>query len=174
MILVTGVSRSGKTSTLKALVAREPSWEHVGASGVLKDLGCPLVNLTAVAALSNQKKLIFELRRRGSIASPTVLLDGHAVLELAEGIFPLPEEIFDALAPSAIATVHDEVVRIFERRLASGRPKLEVDEIEKLQSLELQHSMAQARRLKVPHLKLLSGDYPTLSDWIKSVQECRG
>lgn len=170
MFLVTGASRSGKTSTISALVKREPKWKHIVASSVLRDIGCPLVNLDTTSAWENQLALAKELRRRGLLHSPRVLLDGHAVIELDAKPFPIQDEAFDDLAPYGIATIHDTRDRIIERRRAASRPNISQAELELLQEREIEHSRSQAVRLGIPFLLVQSGDTESLSNWLQRIQ----
>lgn len=170
MFFVTGASRSGKTSTISALVKREPKWTHIVASSVLRDIGRPLVNLDTTSAWANQLALAKELRRRGFLHSRRVLLDGHAVIELDAKPFPIQDQAFDDLAPYGIATIHDTKDRIIERRRAASRPSISEEELDLLQDREIEHSRSQATRLGVPFLLVKSGDIESLSNWLQGIQ----
>lgn len=167
MFFVTGASRSGKTSTLAALVKLEPQWAHVIASSILRDIGRPLINLDMTSAWENQLALANELRHRGLLHSRSVILDGHAVIELEAKPFLIQDQAFDDLAPSGIATVHEVKERIIERRRVAGKPEMTEERLDLIQDLEIEHSRAQAIRLGIPFLLVKSGDVQSLSNWLQ-------
>ncbi|PYG29952.1 AAA family ATPase [Pelagimonas varians] len=170
MILVTGASRSGKTSTLKQLVALEPGWEHVVASRVLRQIGCPLENLSLEEAVSNQKLLIRELALRGQLREPNLLLDGHAVLEVQSKPVCLKDEVFDALNPDAVVVIYDSIQSIQFRRRKAGRGELSLQDISHFQKCEIEHSKSQSERLNVPCALIESGDVAKMSEWIQCIR----
>ena len=171
MILVTGISRAGKTSTISALTALRPEWRHTLASKVLRDLGRPLYDLDEQSAEENQKSLAIELARRGIIADPMAILDGHAVLELRSTFHPISNHAFDALRPAGIAVVYDDVVEIMLRRQSADRKALSLEEIHAFQCSELSHSKYQSTRLGVPCIEVKSGQVERLLDWMRSTQD---
>lgn len=166
MILVTGVSRSGKTSTLSLLVSQNKQWRHITASRILREIDRPLDDLDPGTALQNQRALVAELERRGLLKATNTLLDGHAVIEGRAKPLPLPDIMFDALSPSGIVVIHDDVRQIFNRRALVGRPRMSISDIKSFQSEEIELSKAQAIRLGVPFLKLQSGDTDQFSQWL--------
>lgn len=170
MFLVTGASRAGKTSTLTALVSQESRWRHIVASSVLREIGRPLVLLDHETAHQNQRALVDELRRRGLLDASNIILDGHAVLDVRSDPLPILDEDFDALGPSGIAVVRDDVLFIQRRRIEAARPKMSLASIDRFQSEEIEHSKSQAKRLSVPFLLLDSGDVSTLSRWLGEAQ----
>ena len=105
MILVTGVSNSGKTYTLERLVQAVPSFRYVRASAILRLLSRPISDLTVEAAVENQDALVAELSRLGILSDDDAVLDGHATVETTSGTLPIPDRTFDALAPRAIVHV---------------------------------------------------------------------
>lgn len=168
MILVTGVSNSGKTHTLTTLAQAAPWLRHVRASGVLASIGRPLLDLTIASALANQRALAAELATRGVIVDANAFLDGHATLETTTGPFPLPDEAFDALAPAAIVHVEADPAAI-SRRSASRGPNWTLKQAVERQAAERAHAQAQARRLGVPYVAVNSGDVTALLVFIDTL-----
>ena len=157
MILVTGVSSSGKTHTLELLVRATPDFRHVRASEMLRSLGRPVENLTVEAALVNQTSLVAELGRLKLLSDQRTVLDGHATVDTASGTLPLPDETFDALAPRMIAHIEADPASIAKRRACRGL-SWDANEVAERQSVERTHARAQAQRLGVPFCEIPSGD----------------
>jgi adenylate kinase len=161
MILVTGVSSSGKTHTLERLVHAKPRFRHIRASEILRSLDRPTIGLTIESALANQRVLAAELYRLGLQADEDAMLDGHATVETTTGILPLPDETFERLAPQAIVHIEADPVSIAERSALRGQP-YSPREVANRQKLEREHARTQASRLGIPFHEVASGDVDAL------------
>lgn len=62
MILITGLSRAGKTSTAKLAVARFSDLKYISASALLKESGTRTYDLSPENVKSNQSKIVGALK----------------------------------------------------------------------------------------------------------------
>ncbi|WP_147296793.1 hypothetical protein [Paracoccus thiocyanatus] len=143
---------------------------HVVASRVLREIGRPLVLQDHETAHQNQLALVDELRRRGLLGAPDIILDGHAVLDVRSNPLLISNEDFDALEPSGIAVVRADILDIQQRRIEAALPEMSLACIDHFQNQEIEHSRRQAERLGVPFLLLDSGDIYALSRWLREAQ----
>lgn len=170
MILVTGVSNSGKTYTLERLVQAMPSFRYVRASAILRLLGRPILDLTVEAAVENQDALVSELSRLGVLCDDHAVLDGHATLDITSGTLPIPDRTFDALAPRAIVHVVSAPDLISERSAFRGRSWSSA-EAANLQEAERNHARAQASLMGVPFFEIASGDVTAFLECAAAVRK---
>ena len=153
MIFVVGVSCAGKTHTVQRLLALEPTFSRVSASGLLRELGRPLRPLTPIEAVENQRVLALELLSRGYAGQDALLLDGHATVETTIGPLPVPDDWYDALGFGAIVLVRAAPADISERRTHRGLP-WSLDQAMRYQAFERSHAAGQAARLSTPFLEV--------------------
>jgi len=151
VILVAGVSASGKTFTLAALRERMPNMTILSGSGLLTELGRPLRPLTPDQALENQQALLDELKSRRMDTKRGSILDGHAMIETTEGAMAVPNWWYDDLSMEGIVLVEADARDIAARRHARSLPWTE-DEARLEQEAERRAVRHQALRLDVPLL----------------------
>ncbi|UVF19001.1 ATP-binding protein [Microvirga terrae] len=165
MIMIVGISASGKTYTIQRLQEQFPNTHHIRASSILRAASRPLRPITEKDVFENQRVLIENLPRPLSLTG-TVLFDGHAMIETTSGPMLLPDWVFDSLTPSSIVCIVDSPAIISERRHARGWSTT-ASEVEALQELEEAHARTQAKRMEIPYLKALAGDVAAVSQLLQ-------
>jgi adenylate kinase len=173
MILVAGVSTSGKTYTLAGLRKREPGRLILSASGILGELGRPLRPLTPDQAIANQVALMSELHCRGAGSIKGLLLDGHAMIETTEGSMPIPDWWYNDLALEGLVHIEADAGEIAARRSVRSLPWTEV-EARAEQEAERNAIRHQAARLDIPSLEIPGGDLDGLAHWLRTVSRSNG
>ena len=168
MILVAGVSTSGKTYSLEGLRKREPGRLILSASSILGELGRPLRPLTPDQAIANQMALMSELHRRGASLIKGLLLDGHAMIETTEGSMPVPDWWYDDIAMEGLVHIEADAGEIAARRSARSLPWTEV-EARKEQEAERNAIRRQAARLDIPSLEIPGDDLDGFAHWLRTV-----
>jgi adenylate kinase len=148
---VAGISRSGKSSTIEAF-AKTRDFVHIRASFLLQKANRPLGPLSRDEAVENQRVLVELLRNGGHIANPQAILDGHATIETIEGIYPVPDALFDEIRPSKIICIVSEPATLARRRADAGLI-LNPQDVIRLQEIEELHARVQATRLRIPFYK---------------------
>lgn len=156
MIMIVGVSASGKTHTIQKLFQRMPTLIHLRASSILRSFGRPLQNPTINETIQNQIVLIKYLQQERT-SSGVILLDSHAMIETSEGPLLLPDWTFDGLKPSQIIHIEEDSEIIAKRRSKQGR-SIESSQVIELQTLERNHAWNQSARLGIPFAQVRSGD----------------
>jgi adenylate kinase len=156
MIFVAGISRSGKSSMIEAF-SKAQGFTHVKASGLLKEADRPLGPLSRTEADENQRVLIELLKTNEHINNSKTILDGHAIIETTEGIFPVPDSLFDELRPIKIICIVNDPATIARRRAQTGW-HLDPEDVSRFQEIEQQYARAQSDRLQVPYYEIEAGN----------------
>jgi adenylate kinase len=156
MIFVAGVSRAGKSSTIEAF-AKARGFTHIRASVLLHSAGRPLRQLSNAGAAENQRVLVELLRADGFIGRSSAILDGHATIETSEGIFFVPDTLFDQLNPSKIVCIINDPAIVAHRRTEIGY-SFDPKEVSRLQEIEERSARMQATRLRVPYYTVEADD----------------
>lgn len=152
MILVAGISKSGKTTVCQEVVKYSPSLRHLKASAVLRSLGRPIESLSENDIFENQTALIRFLSVERTKAEID-LLDGHAIVETGRLATMLPRDVFEGLKLSGIAVVIEEPHIISARRLGTAF-ETSVEWIASVQQMELECCTIEASRLSLPIVAL--------------------
>jgi hypothetical protein len=104
LIVVCGLSKSGKSSLIKAAVAEGLDVPIVKASQLLGLSGRPIQALSASDALGNQPELMQLLAECVQENRPTIL-DGHLLIETLDGPQLVPEAYLIAVGLVGIVAV---------------------------------------------------------------------
>ena len=168
MIFVSGLSKSGKTYTVKLAGLRDHRLVHVKASAILKASNRPLTSLTSEDVLENQRVLISALKDFRAPPGCLGILDGHTIVETDTGTMVLPDWVFDELGILAFVLVADDLSSIVHRRAGTGLA-IDLPEICARQELERRQAEHQARRLGVTFVEIKSGDVLALLSAAKRV-----
>ena len=170
VILVAGVSASGKTFSLAGLRERMPELTILSGSGLLAGLGRPLRPLTPEQALGNQRALLDELKRRRIDSTPGSILDGHAMIETTEGAMAVPDWWYDGLSMEGLVHIEADARDIAARRHARSLSWTEF-EAKREQEAERTAVRRQAARLDVPLLEIAGGDLDGLAAWLAGLND---
>lgn len=114
-VFVAGLSKSGKSTRSQHAAAQRTDLEYVGVSKLLKATGGILPVETFADALFNQRKSADALLQR-PLARKHLLIDGHALIETAEGPMPVPDRFFAVLRPALLIYVQDVPDELYTRR----------------------------------------------------------
>ena len=169
MIFVSGLSKSGKTQTIRAVISASDLFEHVKASELLDTAGQPTRKLAIEQILGNQVALIDLLANMNRDTRKIQILDGHALIESTGGPVLLPDWVFDRLMLQAIVQIQAEPSLISSRRAGTAMEQGQSN-LENLQRLETQHCQYQADRLRIPFMPISHGEtlLETLMEIVRS------
>jgi adenylate kinase len=165
-VFVAGLSRSGKTSRTQHAAANLRNIDYVSISELLRIAGGIFPVRTLIDGLFNQDRAAKALLA-AAISLPHQLIDGHALIETAEGPLIVPDWFFDKLAPNLIVYVHDEPEEILSRR----PPTTYCNHAAEIAALSVMERAACARiatRLAIP---LVSLDAPSLEEFTERVRQ---
>lgn len=170
MIFVAGLSKSGKTHTLKAAIDGDADdVQHVIASDLLKSSGMTLHPKGINQVEENQKILLDRLLSIQVHPNTRIIIDGHFIIENGSDVVDIPEWFFDRLRPSSIIVV-DDPSEAFILRRRHTRFVSSSDTVVELRLRELNRGSHIARRLGVPFARVKSGDTAAMRSAIASVR----
>jgi adenylate kinase len=165
----------GKTRLLESVAPRFPAarvWRASEIIGDMRHLHDPerLRTLPRDEIERSQHLLIqgFALRRQ-QYPQALVFLDAHSVIDTDDLLVDIPVKIAEALAPTGIVHISDEVERIQERRLADAaraRPARTLRQLEEYQRRSLAACERFATAVNVLLLDVRSGDTAALTEAI--------
>ncbi|MBY5385215.1 ATP-binding protein [Rhizobium leguminosarum] len=159
-----GVSGAGKTTACAKLAQRHHAFHHISASQLV-DRADVSPDRSIVQASATQTEIVERLRYVMENEARRVLLDGHCVIRLATGLFPVPNEFLVALSPARIILIEAEPETVWNRRnqseLTTKVAKLE--EIAEELWLTRKTCVAYHRNLSIP-LKVLNSGASDLAD----------
>jgi adenylate kinase len=153
-IFVAGLSKSGKSTRSHQTATMRSDLDYVSVSKLLKDTGGILPVLTINDALLNQHKAAEEL---GALPrqKPYQLIDGHALIETAQGPFAVPDAFFDEIQPSLLIYIEDTPEDLYQRRLPLGMTEMPT-ELAALAAMERAVCERIAARRRTPLIVLIS------------------
>ncbi|MDH6297848.1 AAA family ATPase [Agrobacterium fabrum] len=169
MIFVAGLSKSGKTHTLKAAIDGDADVQHVIASDLLKSSGMTLHPTGINQIEENQKVLLDRLLCIQVHPNIRLIIDGHFIIENGSDVVDVPEWFFDRLLPSSIIVVDDPsdafILRRRDTRFVSSS-----DALVELRLREFDRASHIAHRLGVPLTRVNSGDTAAMRSAIASAR----
>lgn len=167
LIVVSGLSRCGKTSLIKTAIEEGLDVPTIKASQLLRSLGRPTHRLTALEALRNQVELGRLLGGDVRVTKP-ITLDGHLLIETVDGPQFVPETSLMPIGVAGIIAVTASPHTIASRRLNSTFTT-DPQEIQELASIET----AQARRLtRIARIPFFEIGHVDVSAFTRAVSEC--
>ena len=168
IILVCGLSRSGKSSMIAALAAEDPSVQHVSASRLLREAGRPIRHISKSDAILNQEILAVAVSRQSYAGSSFVLIDGHILLETTSGPYLLDDAVLDSFAIEGIVFIHANQQDVTNRRSGTD---IEITPHKARELMELEGARAEehARQRQIPFEKVSSGDIQGLKQKLREM-----
>jgi adenylate kinase len=97
IVLICGLSGSGKSSMIAALKSKDSPIHHVRASKLLSDAGKPIKNISMEDAIMNQDALAKLLPKELATDAPLVIIDGHLLVETGAGPYLLSDNALNNL-----------------------------------------------------------------------------
>ena len=173
MILVSGLSKSGKTQTLQRAAKFSLPIEHVKASTLLRAKNQPLSLLRYEEVINNQTVLLEALAEYPHELGTVRILDGHALIEAIEGPVLLPDWVFDRLSLCGIIVIIAPPEIIAHRRAGTDLEQRYAT-LERFQRLEETHCASQAERLSITFRTVVSGDAVELAKSLLRMIEPEG
>jgi adenylate kinase len=165
IVFLSGLSGAGKTTTAAAFIARHAQFKHVVASRLIEIGGASTRPLGAADVAYNQQVLIqgFSVIRH-RCQRYHLILDGHMVIETRQGHEIVNDEVIDGLLITHFVVLIDEPQRIYSTRRRSSitTPEASMDEIRRLQALEIDATRRQAERCRCPFFEVQSGQVDAL------------
>jgi adenylate kinase len=116
--LVCGLSKSGKTTLIHHSNLGELGVSHVRASTLLASRARPTVGLGAADVYTNQTLLVQNLLDKVN-SLDRVVLDGHLLLETADGPQLVPKKSLDSLPIAGVLFVRTNLEVLASRRSAN-------------------------------------------------------
>lgn len=153
-IFVAGLSKSGKSTRSRHAATMRSDLDYVGVSKLLKNTGGILPVRTIDDALLNQHKATEELQALPR-QKPYQLIDGHALIETAQGPFIVPDAFFDEVQPSLLVYVEDTPEDLYQRRSLLGMMEMPA-ELTALAAMERAVCERIAARQSIPLIAMLS------------------
>jgi adenylate kinase len=157
IVLVCGLSGSGKSTMIEALKAEDPSIVHIRASKLLSDAGNPTEYLSMIDASLNQHALVMLLKKELAAEDQFFLIDGHLLIETTTGPYLLPHDALTALKIDGIIYVAADVELLFHRRQGTSM-EVSKEELVKLMALEATQARRLAQRQRIHYAHVKSGD----------------
>lgn len=163
MIVVTGLSKSGKTKTIESSRPALPAFCLIKASTLLIEAGRKIRELTHSEAAENQRILLDILLQ--AFAEHKCILDGHGLIETKEGAYLVPPWFFQSLPIDGIVQIIVDTATLAARRAGTEleqRPEM----LFEFQDLEFRHCTEQAGKLGLPFQRISSGDRQSLIKFV--------
>lgn len=168
IILVCGLSRSGKTSAIREIIGTCVGLLHVRASAVLRENGGKINDLRISDIVSNQSILSQKINDEFSKLSSAVVLDGHLLLETLDGPQLIPDTCLQTLKLSAIFYLFEDAYTLAKRREGTKLTN-SVEEIVELEGIEWLQAKRFARLNKIPIFRFRSSDKAGIADGIADI-----
>ncbi len=169
IIFVGGIHGVGK-GTLCRKVTVNYNFQHLAASEVLKWSKISSTTNKIVDDISlTQEMLIQNLEQ---IIKPKVnyLLDGHFTLfSKNKSIHKIEIETFKKINPISIFVLTSSPNKIVERLKRRDKVLYKMEEVRKMQTLELEHGYNISQILKIPFFRVEDGEFSTVSNYLQSL-----
>jgi adenylate kinase len=160
VLFVAGVHGVGKT-TLSSDYARKHGMTHKSASDLIRAAKESAIVRRGkkVADIPGNQQLLIESVRRITASGESFLLDGHfSLLNSAGKIEFLPTKVFADLNIDGVVLVQDSPKAIARRLASRDNSEANLEEIRKIQTLEIERSKAVGRELGLPVLRVEAFD----------------
>lgn len=168
IVLVCGLSRSGKTSAIREIKDTCAGILHIRASAVLRENGGKTDHLRVSDIVPNQSILSRKINEEFSKLSSAMVLDGHLLLETLDGPQLIPDTCLQALKLTAIFYLFEDHYTLAKRREGTKLTS-SVEEIAELEGIEWLQAKRFARLNKIPISRFHSGDKAGIKDGIANV-----
>jgi adenylate kinase len=160
IVLVCGLSGSGKSTMIEALKAEDPSIVHIRASKLLSDAGNPIEHLSMEDASLNQHALVMLLKKELAAEDQFFLIDGHLLIETTVGPYLLPHDALTGLKIDGIIYVAADAELVSHRRQGTSM-EVSKEELVKLMDLEATQARQLAQQQRIHYARVKSGDIKT-------------
>lgn len=164
LTVVFGVSGVGKTTACAKLVERHRAFRHITASQLVDRVSLS-PDRSVEQATATQDEIVERLRYLMENEPRRIILDGHCVIQLTTGLFPIPNEFIMALAPAKIILIEAEPESVYNRRKQRDltTKATTLDAIARELALTRKTCLAYHRDLSIP-MTVLSSSATDLAD----------
>jgi adenylate kinase len=144
------------------VVSALPQVRHVQASQLLKEaLQAQSEELRLGPVQGNQEVLMEAFAKLRAATEDVILLDAHCIVDSANGVIVIPEQVFRSFLPTGFIEVWDEPGAIVSRRTQDtgrARPQRDENAIREHQWLSGETVRQHANEIGVPLVRVKSGD----------------
>lgn len=174
--MIVGVSGVGKTTFIRSLEGLVP-FQLLSAGSLIKaererqqkQIDRDALRFENIS--DNQSLLIDGFRRAKDHSVDLVILDGHTVIDIGNGIELIPADVFRALGIGMFVFVEAEPQAIVDRRKIDAsrqRPELSADTIARHQTEALRHTRHIAQEVSVPTEVVTASDNRRLATLLRN------
>ena len=120
----------------------------------------------------NQALLIAGFRRLSKAESPTVVMDGHTVIDTPSGVVPVGLEVFRSIGTTHMVMLVDEPNTILMRRKKDStrnRPERSAQELANYQNASQIEGFCVCLNLGIPYLVLPTSRITDLENFLRSL-----
>lgn len=164
-VLVCGLSRVGKTSSLQSMGEGSSDYRYISASSILRSKGMPTEGISIREAVFNQDVITSHLVDR---YPEKFLVDGHILLETIDGPFLVPESSINKWRLGGIIFVTESASLISTRRVASERSSSEC-EIELLFRIELLYAKYISEKLGIKFAEIKAANTSAIQRFLQEI-----
>lgn len=167
IVAVFGVSGVGKSTLIQNFIAEHKEWLHLQAGSLIKE-ALRSVDRDQLRLVGNDELMVNQRLMIGEFwkavdAEPNqnIIFDGHSVIDTGGGLVKIPEDIIEALNPTALIFVESQPANIKARREADTsrkRPLLSSEAINTQQSSAYEQVLHYANMLNIPIHKVKADD----------------
>ena len=157
IVLICGLSGSGKSSMIAALKSEDPSVIHIRASKLLSDAGKPIAHISKEDALMNQNALAELLAKELATDAPLVLIDGHVLIETAAGPYLLSDDALSNLKINGVIFIAADPELVSYRRQGTNM-ETSKEVLSHLMQLEAMQARRFADARGIQYARVDSGD----------------
>jgi adenylate kinase len=150
IVLICGLSGSGKSSMIAALKLDDPSIVHIRASKLLSDAGKPIAHISKEDALLNQNALAELLAKELTTDAPLVLIDGHVLIETVAGPYLLSDDALNNLKINGVIFITADPELVSYRRQGTNM-EASKEALSHLMQLEATQAQRFADARGIPH-----------------------
>jgi adenylate kinase len=170
VVFVAGVHGVGKSSMCEAYVNKF-GFTHKSASQLIREAKVEAIakNGKAVKDIAGNQQLLIQAISEIRATGENLLLDGHfAILNAEHQPTPLPTYVFADLAIDSIIVVYDTPNCIASRLAGRDSESMSNDEIDSLQTLELERAKQVSKELNLPFVELKALDQNNFNQSVQS------
>jgi adenylate kinase len=168
IVLICGLSGSGKSSMIAALKSEDPSVIHIRASKLLNDAGKPIEDISKEEASSNQDALAALLAKELATNGPLVLIDGHLLIETTTGPYLLSDDALSNLKIDGVVFIAADPELVSYRRRGSDM-EASKDAVSQLMQLEAMQAQRFAEARGIQYACVESGDIEAFKSELSNV-----
>ncbi|MEX5578271.1 ATP-binding protein [Pseudophaeobacter sp. A-200-2] len=173
IIAFTGISGVGKTTFLRRLRGRIPFQHLTGGSLISKARETPQADRDSIRISNldeNQRLLVQGFKQERDPAEKLVIMDGHVIIDTAEGICDIPTEVFECLGVNLMVHLDADPATIVKNRAGDKerkRPVYSADVVFEHQERSRMRAKTIATELGIKFVGVTHEDMNALLEYLK-------